>query len=129
MKCFEQSNNLKLSDTQKSNLRNWVSKNPNWTSIDDLPNDIFDDLVHKAGDNIDKRVSIQMKAIKFMKTLKKLRYKQDDFIIIEETLSTAINAIDDIIDSKPPMSLVIELRKARKILDIQKEKDQNGDFN
>jgi hypothetical protein len=56
-------------------------------------------------------------------------FKQDDFIIIEETLSTAINAIDDIINSKPPMSLVIELRKARKILEIQKEKDQNGDFN
>ena len=66
----QKSNDLELSNTQKIKLRNWVSKNPNWKSIDDLPNNLFDDLVDKAGGNIDKRVAIQMKAIKFMKTLK-----------------------------------------------------------
>ena len=69
----QKSNDLELSNTQKIKLRNWVSKNPNWKSIDDLPNDLFIDLVDKAGDNTDKRVAIQMKAIKFMKTLKTKR--------------------------------------------------------
>ena len=61
-------------------------------------------------------------------------FKQSDFIIIEETLSTAIFAIDDIIDSvyadtDNKMELKRELTKARRILETQKEKDQNGDFN
>ena len=90
MDCkFEQkSNDLELSNTQKINLRNWVSKNPNWKSIDDLPNDLFLSLVDKAGDDTDKRVAIQMKAIKFMKTLKKSKFAQSESSFIKMLMTT-----------------------------------------
>ena len=59
-----------LSVNQKSNLKNWVSKNPDWTTIDDLPRDLFYSLVKDAGGDIDKRVKIQVSAINYMKSLK-----------------------------------------------------------
>jgi len=58
---------VKLDDGQKSILRYWVEQNKDWTTIDDLPNEIFTPLVSPAGDDIDKRVAIQMEAIDYMK--------------------------------------------------------------
>jgi len=65
-----------LTEKQKTILKEWVSKNKDWTTIDDLPNDIFHPLVERAGDDIDQRVEIQVKAIKYMKSLKDDRSKQ-----------------------------------------------------
>jgi len=58
-----------LDDGQKSILRNWVEQNKDWSSIDDLPNEIFIQLVSPAGDDTDKRVEIQTQAIDYMKGL------------------------------------------------------------
>ncbi len=58
-----------LTNNDKQILRDWVKQNPNWKSIDDLPNEIFIPLVSSAGDDIDKRVEIQVMAIDFMKSI------------------------------------------------------------
>ena len=55
-----------LDANQKSNLKRFVEENPNITSIDDLPNDLFMSLVKDAGSDIDKRVKIQKDAIRFI---------------------------------------------------------------
>ncbi len=65
-----------LTNKDKQILRDWVKQNPNWTSIDDLPNKIFIPLVSSAGDNIDKRVEIQVEAIDFMKSVTPKSKKQ-----------------------------------------------------
>ena len=71
--------NIKLTGSEKVILKDWVYKNPNWKSIDDLPNDIFLPIVKKAGDNTDKRIDIQTQTIKFMKivTPKKSESKEN----------------------------------------------------
>tara|TARA_R110000787_G_scaffold263869_1_gene369772 strand:+ start:201 stop:467 length:267 start_codon:yes stop_codon:yes gene_type:complete len=56
-------------------------------------------------------------------------FKQSDFIIIEDNLRQAKFAIEDIINSKPPQVLTIQLRKVLDILEKQIEKDQDGAFN
>lgn len=58
-----------LNDNLKQTLRDWVKQNPNWTTIDDLPNDIFMQLVGPAGSDIDRRVEIQVNAINYMKSV------------------------------------------------------------
>jgi len=58
-----------LTNNDKQILHDWVKQNPNWKSIDDLPNEIFIPLVSSAGDDIDKRVEIQVQAIDFMKSI------------------------------------------------------------
>ncbi len=60
----------KLSEKQKKDIREWIKENENWTTIDDLPNELFGDLVDSAGDDIDKRVAIQGEAIEYMKSIK-----------------------------------------------------------
>lgn len=69
---------VSLNDRQKTILSNWVKKNRNWTTIDDLPSEIFIPLVAPARDDIDKRVSIQMKAIDYMKQVSKELNKERD---------------------------------------------------
>jgi len=85
-----------LTNKDKQILRDWVKQNPNWTSIDDLPNKIFIPLVSSAGDDIDKRVEIQVEAIDFMKSVTPKSKKQ------------------------------MHERKAREILTIQEQRDKFG---
>ena len=56
-----------LNDNQRSILKDWVSKNKDWTTIDDLPNDVFMPLVKDAGGDIDKRVKILTDAERYMR--------------------------------------------------------------
>jgi len=60
-----------LTNKDKQILRDWVKQNPNWTTIDDLPNEIFIPLVSPAKDDRDKRVAIQVQAIDYMKKVTK----------------------------------------------------------
>lgn len=64
-----ESANESISDYNKQTLKNWVKQNPDWSSIDDLPNDIFMQLVSQAGGDIDERVKIQKDAINYMKSI------------------------------------------------------------
>ena len=57
-----------------------------------------------------------------------MNFEDEDFIIIEDNLRQAKFAIEDIIDTDPPQKLIKELRKVVNILEIQIEKDQNGEF-
>jgi hypothetical protein len=72
-KAFVRPSSLDAND--KSNLNRFVKENPNWTSIDDLPNDMFESLVKSAGDDIDKRVKIQTDALRYMRQQKILHNK------------------------------------------------------
>ncbi len=83
----------KLDDSQKKILRNWVKRNPNWTTIDDLPNEIFIPLVAPANDDIDKRVAIQKEAIDFMKSVTPNSRKARDNP--EPIIETELNDIFD----------------------------------
>ena len=89
--------NIKLTGSEKVILKDWVYKNPNWKSIDDLPNDIFLPIVKKAGDDTDKRVNIQTQTIKFMKivTPKKLESKEktNNFKLTNKELKEKLNKI------------------------------------
>jgi len=67
-----------LSDDNKDVLRNWVKQNPYWTSIDDLPNEIFVSLMQKFGDDTDKRVEAQSEIINFMKSVSSESYANED---------------------------------------------------
>jgi hypothetical protein len=58
-----------ISDSDKQILGDWVSQNRDWTTIDDLPDDIFVPLMTPFGDDIDKRVEAQVEIIKYMKSL------------------------------------------------------------
>lgn len=58
-----------ISDSDKQILSDWVSQNKDWTTIDDLPNDIFIPLMAPFGDDIDKRVKAQVEIIDYMESL------------------------------------------------------------
>ena len=58
-----------ISDSDKQILSDWVSQNTDWTTIDDLPRDIFIPLMAPFGDDIDKRVEAQVEIINYMKSL------------------------------------------------------------
>ena len=56
-----------ISDSDKQILGDWVSQNRDWTTIDDLPNEIFVPLMAPFGDDTDKRVEAQVEIINYMK--------------------------------------------------------------
>jgi len=58
-----------ISDSDKQILSDWVSQNRDWTTIDDLPNEIFIPLMASFGDDIDKRVEAQVEIIDYMESL------------------------------------------------------------
>lgn len=58
-----------ISDNNKQILGDWVSQNRDWTTIDDLPDEIFVPLMTPFGDDIDKRVEAQVEIINYMKSL------------------------------------------------------------
>jgi ribosomal protein L37AE/L43A len=75
---WENESTESLSDDNKDVLRNWVKQNPYWTSIDDLPNEIFVSLMQKFGDDTDKRVEAQSEIINFMKSVSNESYANED---------------------------------------------------
>ena len=58
-----------ISDNDKQILSDWVSQNKDWTTIDDLPREIFIPLMASFGDDIDKRVEAQVEIIDYMESL------------------------------------------------------------
>jgi len=113
-----------LTNKDKQILRDWVKQNPNWKSIDDLPNKIFIPLVSPAKDDIDKRVAIQMQAIEFMKQvtkeLNKKERKARTFEVTDPTgnegfpdLETELNDIfDEVADIDSGEINLLQLRKS-----------------
>jgi len=119
-----------LTNKDKQILRDWVKQNPNWTSIDDLPNEIFIPLVSSAGDNIDKRVEIQVEAIDFMKSVTpKSRKKRDEQVITIDGHSTILpadpNSSEDE-DRHAEQTVRIGLVKRRQALALIKKSSPKG---
>ena len=78
-----------ISDSDKQILGDWVSQNRDWTTIDDLPNEIFIPLMAPFGDDTDKRVEAQVEIINYMKSL-----GESDMVSESWSQKSSINRIE-----------------------------------